>query len=309
MTASALDSPIVLTPKAEARVWGGRRLADDLGRTLPDGAIGESWELHGDLPVAAGPLAGRTLDSLVAEFGLDLLGSRGEGESRFPLLTKWLDCRDWLSVQVHPDDPLSQELTGQDWQRGKSEAWFVAEVDEGARLIHGLNAGVTAADLEAAEGDAMLDLLGYVQPARGELLFTAAGTVHALGPGFLIYEVQQSSDLTYRLYDWGRDRPIHPAQSLRCVNEAGPLPFEQDARGLRCRYFEIASRQGSGTLQVDADSFVIVAAVEGEWALSGAFGEHKLAYGDTVLLPAGLGEIRVAGTGRLLEIKLGDARA
>lgn len=309
MSELTLDRPIVLTPKAEPRVWGGRRLADDLGRSLPEGAIGESWELHGDLPVADGPLRGRTLDSLVAEFGARLLGRRGAEESSFPLLTKWLDCRDWLSVQVHPDDPLSRELTGEAGQRGKSEAWFVAAVDDGARLIHGLRPGVGPAELDAAEGDAMLDLLGYVEPSRGDLLFTGAGTVHALGPGFLIYEVQQSSDLTYRLYDWGRDRPIHPAESLRCVKEAVPPSFEQDDSGLRCRYFEIASLRQASDVEVSAESFVILAAVEGEWELDGAFGSLNLAYGDTVLLPAGLGTVGVKGSGRLLEIRLGDGQA
>lgn len=301
-----LDRPLFLEPKAEYRVWGGRRLQVDLGRQLPDGPHGESWEIHGDLKVAEGPAAGRTLDSLVAEFGKALLGSRADvAEKTFPLLTKWLDCRDWLSVQVHPDDPLSRELTGDLAQRGKSEAWYVAQVEPDAQLIHGLADGTAASALLAADGKAMLPLLGYQTPPQGSLLYTGAGTVHALGPGFLIYEVQQSSDLTYRLYDWERDRPIHPAESKRCILESVSPPCQQSPLGLVCPYFEIKILNIPQTLTVDEESFTILAAVEGNWELSRVSDRHQLNYGQTVLLPASLGEVEIEGEGRILAARLG----
>lgn len=303
-----LSQPLLLTPRPEPRVWGGRRLAELFDRSLPEGAIGESWEVHGDLEVACGPLSGRTLDSLVGEYGADLLGRRGRTQRSFPLLTKWLDCRDWLSVQVHPDDALARELTGDDAQRGKSEAWYIAESEPWASLIHGLAADARA--LLEVDGADLLPLLRHLCPAPGDLLFTGAGTVHALGPGFLIYEVQQSSDLTYRLYDWERDRPIHVEQSRRCLTESESIACSQDSRGLRCRYFEIERLdQPVSRLDPAGESFIILAAVQGAWRVTGEFPECSLAHGDTVLLPASLGSVQVSGEGRLLQIRLGEAEA
>jgi mannose-6-phosphate isomerase len=304
-SARKLSHPLSLKPRPEARVWGGRRLAELFGRELPPGAVGESWEVHGELLVEGGPFHGRSLNSLVDEYDLSLLGRRGQGQPSFPLLTKWLDCREWLSVQVHPDDALAQELTGEPHQRGKSEAWYIAESCPEASLIHGLQGH--AREVAEAQGAAVLPLLRKLSPAPGEVLFTPAGTVHALGPGFLIYEVQQSSDLTYRLYDWERDRPLHPEASRRCLLEAVPVSCQQDERGLRCRYFEIESLQ-SATCRFDlyGETFLILAAVQGAWRLQGEFSELALAYGDTVVLPASLGAVKIEGEGRLLKIGLGD---
>lgn len=304
---SPLKQPIILTPKPEQRVWGGRRLAEALAREIPDGPHGESWEIHGALPVAEGAWRGRTLDSLVEEFGAEFLGKRAEPkEPSFPLLTKWLDCRDWLSVQVHPDDPLARELTGVPSQRGKSEAWYVAQTEPEAQLIHGLAPGVAPQALLSVDGREMLPLLGYQSPPEGSLLYTGAGTVHALGPGFLIYEVQQSSDLTYRLYDWERDRPIHPVESKRCLLESLTPTARQDEGSLRCPYFEILVRENAGVSEVDDQSFTVLAAVKGDWSLQGDFGRHQLLYGNSVLLPANLGPVALQGQGRMLEIRLGE---
>lgn len=304
---SPLKQPIILVPKPEYRIWGGRRLADTLGRDLPEGPYGESWEIHGALQVAEGSWRGRALDSLVEEFGSELLGQRADPkEPSFPLLTKWLDCRDWLSVQVHPDDPLARELTGDPNQRGKSEAWYVAQTEPEAHLIHGLAQGVAPRALLSVDGREMLPLLGYQSPPEGSLLYTGAGTVHSLGPGFLIYEVQQSSDLTYRLYDWERERQIHPAESKRCLLESLMPLAQQDERSLRCPYFEITIREAAETLQVDDQSFTILAAVKGDWDLEANFGRHRLSHGGSVLLPADLGPIALHGQGRVLEIRLGE---
>jgi mannose-6-phosphate isomerase len=305
---SRLDHPLLLTPHAAERVWGGRRIADLFGRDLPQGPIGESWEVHGDLAVAHGPFEGRSLDSMVCEFGAELLGRRGNPQESFPLLTKWLDCKDWLSVQVHPDDALARELTGQPAQRGKSEAWYVVCRDEDATLIHGLREGASAEQLSGLSDRSILDLLNHATPQPGDLLFTGAGTVHALGPGFLIYEIQQSSDLTYRLFDWGRDRPVHPVESSRCAREAVAPGCTRDDRGLRCAYFEVEVVEGAQAFRYAGESFGILAAVEGSWRLRGSFGEVALELGDTILLPAHLGDVRLKpiGGGRLLRISLGD---
>ena len=303
---SPLKQPIVLAPQPEFRIWGGRSLCELLGRELPPGPHGESWEIYGALSVNEGPWSGRTLDSLVKQFGSDLLGERAAPrESSFPLLTKWLDCRDWLSVQVHPDDALAQALTQNPQQRGKSEAWYVAKAEPEARLIHGLAPGVSARSVLCAEGSELLPFLGYQNPAEGTLLYTGAGTVHALGPGYLIYEIQQSSDLTYRLYDWDRDRPIHPEEARRCVLESCAPQAEITQHSLRCAYFDINLVDSPDRLLVDHRSFTILACVEGQWEAFGAWGAQRLNYGDSLLMPAGLGAVELRGQGRLLEIRLG----
>lgn len=303
---AGLDHPLALEPLAQSRVWGGRRIAEMFGRELPEGAIGESWEIHGQLPVTCGALAGCTLDSLVSRYGERLLGRRGQASETFPLLTKWLDCKDWLSVQVHPDDNLARELTGQPNARGKSEAWYVVAAEAGASLIHDWKS-TPPQSVEQLSSRDVLDLVQQLSPPPGSLLFTGAGTVHALGPGFLIYEVQQSSDLTYRLYDWERDRPVHPEASWRCVQEAQSIEARQDERGLSCRYFEIEILDGDTTLRLDGESFAIVAAVQGGWRLEGEFATVELVLGASALLPAYLGSVRASGSGRLLRIGLGDA--
>lgn len=304
-----LTQPIVLKPRMVARVWGGDRIARRFGRNGSSSEpIGESWEVHGELEVAHGELAGRTLDQLVAEFGTRLLGRRNEGCHDFPLLTKWLDCHDWLSVQVHPDDQLARELTGDERSRGKSEAWYVADSDEGSRLIHGLVEGATATQLVDCEGEGVLPLLNRMTPEIGDLLFTPAGTVHALGPGALIYEVQQSSDLTYRFFDWGRDRPIHPHEAGRCALEATSPPYRQQAnQGVCCAYFEIVVHNQESSVDVCDNSFHLVAAAAGDCTLEGSFGSSVLAAGSTLLLPAGLGGVTLKTTGTALTIHVPEA--
>jgi mannose-6-phosphate isomerase len=239
---------------------------------------------------------------------LELLGRRGQADGTFPLLTKWLDCHDWLSVQVHPDDALAREFTGDPAQRGKSEAWFIAHCEAEASLIHGLAEGFAPSDLSGRTGAEVLPYVRHLKPTPDTLLFTGAGTVHALGPGLLIYEVQQSSDLTYRFYDWGRDRPLHPERSQRCLMEARTAPHQQDERGLRCRYFEIETFERSFQLNLEGESFNILASVTGTWELEGQFNRVALGQGGSVLLPANLGPVTIHGRGRMLKIGLGDGK-
>lgn len=269
--------------------------------------MGESWEMYGELEAVDGPFPGRTLDQLVAEFKSELLGTLGDASVSFPLLTKWLDCREWLSVQVHPDDNLAAELTGDPALRGKTEAWYVLHADPQSSLIHGLRPGVRVECLEEVQGEELLDYLGRLSPRVGDLLFTSAGTVHALGPGYMIYEIQQSSDLTYRLYDWGRDRETHPSESLRCVRESVACDFEQGPGRLSCPYFHLEVVSRSTTLTPGGRTFLIVTATDGEWTLSGEFGEARLRSGETLLLPAAMESVSASpkADGTLLSVGLG----
>lgn len=298
-----LDHPLLLNPNMVPRVWGGARISQRFSRSSFSEPIGESWEIHGELVVAEGPLAGRTLNQLVEEFGDALLGSRMAGHGDFPLLTKWLDCHDWLSVQVHPDDRLAREFTGDPKARGKSEAWFVVESAADSKLIHGLRPGVhRQAFADELHGE-VLELLAEHTPKVGELLFTPAGTIHALGPGALIYEVQQSSDLTYRFFDWGRDRPIHPRKAARCAAEASSPPHLQSGnQRVRCPYFEIEVVTESRELDLNGESFQIIASVGQGATLEGEFGVTTLPSGASSLLPATMGGVSLNPLGAVLVI-------
>lgn len=287
-----IENPILLEPRIVPRVWGGQRLATEFGRQLESGSIGESWEVHGDLRVQGSDV---TLDQLVERYGERLLGIGSDPGRGFPLLTKWLDCKAWLSVQVHPDDALAQEFTGQVDARGKTEAWYVHRADSSAELIHGLADGVEVTQLREAEGKRILPLLSRCRPREGQILYTPAGTVHALGPGNLIYEVQQSCDLTYRFYDWDRDREIHFQKAVACVERVQPKVAEQRDGLLRCRYFGMERLSTSTEIEVTDQSFEILATTGSPVELRWAKGCLHLSAGRSVVLPASLGELKIDG--------------
>lgn len=279
-------------------MWGGRGL-EHLGRTLPRGPVGESWEVHGDLQVVG---ADCTLDEMVRQRGAELLGFEGDS---FPLLCKWLDCHQWLSVQVHPDDERARTISGDPRQRGKTECWFVREAAPDGRLIHGLRAGTS---LDQLFPDArLLDFLDYRDARAGDVFLTPAGCVHALGPGLLLYEIQQSSDLTYRMYDWdrpgldGRPRPTHWEEALRVLREVPP-------------YLAPPVPDGTvGVVRVNTPFFVVEELVPGRHSWTPARAEILTAYeghgtvngldlpdGQALVLPASVGPVTVACHGKLL---------
>jgi mannose-6-phosphate isomerase len=230
--------PLSFAPLFRRARWGGRRLATLLGKPIgPEPDYAESWELadHGadQSVVAVGPFAGWTLARLVAERNADLFG-RHAGLAQFPLLAKFLDAHDRLSVQVHPDD--AQARTFDPRENGKTEAWVVVAAEPGSRLFAGLKANVDRESLTAAlpraEQDprSIEDWLHSFEVRAGDCVIVPAGTVHAIGEGVVVAEIQQSSDLTFRLSDWGRmgsdgrPRALHVAESLACIDFArGPL--------------------------------------------------------------------------------------
>ncbi|MCA9790943.1 MAG: class I mannose-6-phosphate isomerase [Candidatus Eremiobacteraeota bacterium] len=298
---------IRLLPRPVERVWGGRRLEELLDRRLPEGPVGESWEVFGELEVSHGRFEGATLDQLVGQLGARLLGTHSPATT-FPILTKWLDCRDWLSVQVHPDDLLAPVLSGQQGARGKSEAWYFRHVDPGGEVIHGVSPLARSNRLQVAEGEDWLELVERRPVREGSFLYTPAGTVHALGPGLMLYEIQQSSELTYRLYDWGRDRQIHPEQARRCLLEAAPASDYEDrgqavgqVRG-GCPYFVVESLQSDIEWEVDEGSFEILALTDGRARLDGL----EMALGESLVLPASYGKVTLACNGptHLLRIRV-----
>ncbi|MFA5552460.1 MAG: type I phosphomannose isomerase catalytic subunit, partial [Trueperaceae bacterium] len=204
--------PLLLRPELHRRVWGGEKLAPLYGegvpvRGKPGEPVGESWLLDGASVVTNGPLAGRTLAELAVELGSRLVGSEPFARygARLPLLLKLLDADQPLSVQVHPDDRYALAHEAASGHLGKSEAWYVLEAAAGASVLWGLESPLTPAELERAAATGELPGLMQALPvAKGSVVVNPAGTLHAVGAGILLFEIQQSSDLTYRIYDYGR---------------------------------------------------------------------------------------------------------
>jgi mannose-6-phosphate isomerase len=299
--------PLVLRPLYRRYLWGGRRFATDLGRDLPPGDdYAESWELvdrgADQSVVAIGPLAGATLGGLVRERGGELLG-RHAPLPAFPLLFKFLDaCRD-LSVQVHPDDARAARLVPPD--RGKTEAWYVVAAAPDSRIYAGLAAGVDAAAFAAAlRAGRCAEVLHSFAPRPGDCVFVPAGTVHAIGAGLLVAEIQQSSDVTYRLHDWGRTgpdgrpRPLHVEAGLEAATRTGPVnpvrptPTADPAvrRLVTCDAFLFDEVAPAGRWAVGGDDGChFLAVVSGRIRFADHWGLPPLARGGSCLLPAAAG--------------------
>jgi len=209
--------PFRMTPAFDPRPWG----TQDLSPIYPNQhfveKIGESWLTGDHCRVASGPLRGRSLAELSAQYGADLVGDAANEPTRFPLLLKFLFPREKLSVQVHPDDHAARQI-GEPC--GKNECWYVAHAKPGAQVALGLRAGVTKAQFERAIHDKHAeDLLNWVDVFAGDMIYVAGGTVHTLGPGAIIVETQQQSDTTFRLYDYGRPRELHLHQGFSVMKE------------------------------------------------------------------------------------------
>jgi mannose-6-phosphate isomerase len=287
-------TPLRVVPLAKERVWGGSRLRPP--RTLP---IGELWVAGPWLEVAAGVHAGRTLEELAAERGQSLVGTAahpGPGP-RFPLLVKLLDPAAWLSVQVHPDDAKARALVGPD-AVGKAEAWYVLDADPGAELLVGVRPSVRQADVREAmrRGSATAELLARHAVEAGDAVLLPPGTLHAVGPGVLLYELQQPSDLTYRVDDWGRpaslERPLHTAEALASVV---PDSRPQVRRGgepgrlASCAQFTLDLLDEGRRLDPGGRTLQVLTAVGASIALSGPGWDERLEPLESLVVPASAG--------------------
>jgi mannose-6-phosphate isomerase len=301
---SAALYPLRFQPLFRHYMWGGEKLRTVLDKSFDESTCAESWEIcdRGDdqSVVAAGPLAGTTLGEIVHKHGGELLG-RHAPQPRFPLLLKFLDARLKLSVQVHPDDALAAQLTPPDL--GKTEAWVVLDAEPGSLIYAGLKRGFDRAALarEISRGTCDLCLHSYA-PQPGDCIFLPAGVVHAIGAGLLVAEIQQSSDTTWRLFDWnrlgpdGRPRDLHIAEALDAIDyAAGPVSPVQPAatdnsqreRLIACDKFML-DRWRLSELQAlpDDDRCHLLAVVAGEVSITGDPAERPLKFGETMLLPA-----------------------
>jgi mannose-6-phosphate isomerase len=209
--------PLLMSPAFDPRPWGTLDLSPIYPNAKFNEKIGEAWLTGDSCIVTNGPLAKRTLADLSREFGTELVGTAARDPQRFPLLMKFLFPAEKLSIQVHPDDATAQRF-GEPW--GKTECWYVAHAKPGSQIALGLKAGVTRAQLEQAiHENRAEEMLNWINVYPGEMIYVAGGTVHTLGPGPVLVETQQQSDTTYRLYDYGRPRPLHLERGLASVKE------------------------------------------------------------------------------------------
>lgn len=311
--------PLLIDPALHVKVWGGRKLQTLLGKSLPtDQPYGESWELHDSATIANGPLAGQTVGDALRHWGHALVGPNSDPAEGFPLLAKFLDAQDWLSVQVHPDDEQARHLEGD--PRGKTEAWYVLAADPGSKLVCAIQPGSSREAVASAIRENRLeDLLVYAEVAPGDVLLNNAGGIHALGPGIVIYEIQQSSDVTYRLYDWGRmdlngqPRTLHIDKGVQVSNlESIPEIVHTGGSAMpiidvvHCPYFatllhQLNPRNGTRiTLDTHGTQFHILTCIEGTATVEAGATRFELGLGRTALIPAGLGTYILSGTARVL---------
>lgn len=314
----SLHQPFLFERKLLPKVWGGRKLQRMLGLALPaDVAVGESWELY-DRRDGASRLRGseRTLHDLLRDDPQGLLGAAvaAERPERFPLLLKFIDAQQALSVQVHPDDALARAEN----DMGKDEAWVVLDAGPQARICRGVRAGVSAAQFAAAASTAAVErLLWSFQPQVGDCVDVPAGTVHAIGPDVVVFEVQQNSDVTYRLYDWGRDREVHlhkalaaahldvaapdgdrPVIAPRALADGGELLVASPH--FRLRRYVVNGAQVLPTNQMFATLTVIAGEGLLRWRGTEQQTSMPIVLGDTALVPAALGEVVVEASAPLV---------
>ena len=296
--------PFMLEPTYREYVWGGKRLRPHAEKTA------EAWVVYEDNLAVNGTYAGKTLAEIAKKEREALLGRKVLAQTgfRFPLLIKLLDCADWLSLQVHPNDAQAEQLEGPG-HFGKTEAWYVVEADQGAQLLGGLVEGVKYSALKAAlQTGKILSLTECHDVQTGDYIFIPAGLIHALGPGLLIYEVQQTSDITYRVYDWERPmtagRKLHLDQAAVALNPElkgelrhGPPPDFKGVRELlNSTYFRmdlITGKSGVIDLMPRVDSFSTITVLDGHIEIRGTDWRYELKQFETLVIPAIWQEIQL----------------
>ncbi len=305
--------PLKLTPTIKDYIWGGTRLRDQFGLQSDLDRLAEAWVLSchkdGASTVQNGTLAGKTLAEAIAELGPDCLGAKGKAFAFFPMLIKLIDAKSNLSIQVHPSDSYALEV---EKEFGKTEMWYVVDADDGAYLYYGFKEAVSQEEFaRRIADDTITDVLNKVEVKKGDCFFIEAGTIHAIGAGLLIAEIQQNSNTTYRVYDYGRvgadgkPRELH-VEKAKAVTELSPQKYPvqnlQAGRLAECPYFTVDKHdlQGELTLQVGSDSFSSLLCVSGAAEVNGV----ALRAGECVFLPAGLGEVKVIGKAELIESRV-----
>ncbi len=310
--------PLRFRPILRRLIWGGNRLGTVLHKPIGDASdYAESWELsdyHDAVSIVAeGPLTGSTLRDLVRNRGPELLGGALGPREQFPLLVKFIDANQVLSVQVHPDQETGRRLAG---DNGKTETWVILAAAPGSLIYSGLKSGVGRDEFEEAiQGGSVESLLHSFEPKPGDCILIEAGTVHAIGAGVLLAEIQQMSDATFRVYDWGRLQPdgtpraLHVPQAMESIKfDRGPVdPIEPQVEPIACgarerlarsAYFALERLSINGPTTVGrSDRFTILMGLAGRCRVARGEESVRLDFGQTLLLPAVIGECELVPDG------------
>jgi len=314
-----------LYPTLKETIWGGRTLIDDYGFTTDGDNAAEAWLLscHKDGPsfVLGGKYDGKTLAEVIEAEGREVLGTNNKDIRDFPVLIKIIDARDKLSVQVHPDDDYAYKYEN---ENGKTEAWYVLKCDEGASLIYGVNHDMEREEFAAAiENGTLLDDVNVVPVKPGDVVFIPSGMLHAIGEGILLAEVQQSSNSTYRVFDYmrrdknGNLRELHVKKAVDVMNlKVTDVNFSAEGSPEKtgdavktyltgCQYFKMTRVELDGTYTDTADktSFVSLLVLDGEGKITSEDGEIALKKGSSIFIPASKGEYSVSGKLEILETR------
>lgn len=320
---SATLYPFVFEPILKDRIWGGTKLQSVLNKTIPTHTTGESWELSavkGDVSVVKnGAYAGQSLTQLLEDFPEEILGKEvfQKFGKDFPLLFKFLDAREDLSIQVHPNDALAKERHN---SFGKTEMWYVMQADEGAKLIVGFKEDSSKEEyVHHLENKTLLSILDQIPVKQGDIFFLETGTVHAIGAGTLIAEIQQTSDITYRLYDFDRRdvngnlRELHVDLALDAINYkkvAAQKKYvtldNQSSIAVDCPYFttSVLPLDGEVKRNSNGNSFTVFMCTEGTFSIGLNDLKYDFKKGDTVLVAACITHFRLEGSANLLEITI-----
>lgn len=299
-----------LAPSFKDYIWGGHRLVEEYNKQYEGEILAESWELscHPDGPsrIVNGAFAGKTLQEYIEGQGKEVLGTNCQRFEDFPILIKFIDARDNLSIQVHPDNEYAKRVEG---QYGKTEMWYIMDCKEGAFLYYGFKEEISREEYERRiKEDTLLEVLNKVLVQKGDVLFIEAGTIHAIGKDIVIAEIQQNSNVTYRVYDYGRmgkdgkKRELHVEKALDVTNRTPMVRSKSfQPHVASCEYFTVDSLYLDGRAMkkmeghVDETSFASIIFMEGEGCVRSGGEELKFRKGDSFFLSAGSGAYEVEG--------------
>lgn len=318
--------PLKFKPVFKSYIWGGRNL-EALNKTLPEGIVAESWELSchpdGESIISNGEFAGISLSEYISKHGISAMGTNfsNKEQEKFPLLIKFIDANDKLSVQVHPEDEYAK--LNENGELGKNEMWYIIDAKPGSKLVYDIMPGITKESLyKAIEEGTVQNCLKYVDVVPGDVLNIPAGLVHAIGEGIVIAEIQQNSNTTYRVYDYdrvdknGNSRPLHINKALEVID------FNSCGRKEKCEGIEIKlTGQSSKCLKIannyfaieilevfdrinelaDGSKFFIYVALDGRGNITYANNNITIEKGDTIFIPASLGEYSLDGNLKLIK--------
>jgi len=315
--------PLIFKPIFKERIWGGTKLKDFLNKSFEGNLVGESWELStvaNDVSVVSnGEFSGLSLNELIEKYPKEILGSKSIDKFglEFPLLFKFLDAKEDLSIQVHPNDELAKQRHN---SFGKTEMWYVLQADDNARLVVGFKNKTNKKDyLKHLEDKTLVDILNETTVKKGDTFFLETGTVHAIGAGVLIAEIQQTSDITYRLYDWdrvdanGNGRELHNELATEAINYEETNTRVQYKKStnksinlVESPFFttNILEISGNYNWKKKKESFTVLMCTEGSFTLVTTDSKSEFKKGDTILIPAIMDEFQIIGETSLLEITI-----